>query len=147
MKSARTVKPHFAICALESLHSELGGKIGENKREAKRLAEDMRHVEAVLKLLQPGYDVRPIAVRRRKPNPWFKRGTVFRRVLDVMRDAPAPMTAREVTEAILKAANIPKPPMKDLRMFVCTVQTCLQHNAGRTVENVAEGMPGRWKVL
>ena len=146
MTSARPVKPHFAICALESLHSELGGKIGDNKREAERLAGDMRHVEAVLKLLQPGYDVRPIAVRRRKPNPWFKRGTVFRAVLDVLRYAPAPMTARQIVESMLRAKGITKPDRKDVRAFVTTVQTCLQSNAGRTVVNVAEGMPGRWKV-
>ena len=29
-------------------------------------------------MLDPDYDVRPIALRGRKPNPWFKRGTVFR---------------------------------------------------------------------
>ena len=95
----RPVKPHFALCALEALHAELAGKIGDNKREAERLANDMRHVEAVLKLLQPGYNVRPIAVRRRKPNPWFKRGTVFRHVLDIMRGAKEPMTARQIAWA------------------------------------------------
>ena len=47
----------------------------------------MLQVEAVMKMLQPGYDVRPIAVRRRKLNPWFKRGTVFRAALDVLRTA------------------------------------------------------------
>jgi hypothetical protein len=58
--------------ALEKLHAELGGKIKENKREAKRLAQCMKHVEAVLKMLEPGYNVRPISIRRRKLNPWFK---------------------------------------------------------------------------
>jgi hypothetical protein len=142
----RPVKPYAAVCALEALHAELGGKIGDNKREAERLAEAMRHVEAVLKMLQPGYDVRPIAVRRRKPNPWFKRGTVFRHVLDVLRPAQSPMTARQIVEVMLRSRGIAKPDSKDVRTFVCTVQTCLQSNSGRTVQNVAEGMPGRWRV-
>jgi hypothetical protein len=73
--------------ALERLHAELGGQVLQNKKEAKRLAQAMVHVEAVLKMLEPGYDVRPIAVRRRKPNPWFKRGTVFRHALDAIRTA------------------------------------------------------------
>ena len=55
---------------LERLHAELGGKIQENKTEGTKLAEAMRHVEAVLKIFDPEYDVRPIAVRRRKPNPY-----------------------------------------------------------------------------
>jgi hypothetical protein len=67
MPNAKIATKH-AKFALEQLHAELAGKIGENKREAKRLAQDMVHVEAVLKILVPGYDVRPIAIRRRKPN-------------------------------------------------------------------------------
>src|SRR5258707_1554658 len=82
--------------ALEKLHAELGGTILDNKREAKHLAQCMKHVEAVLKMLEPGYSVRSISVRRRKPNPWFRRGTVYRAALDALRAAPGPMTAREI---------------------------------------------------
>ena len=45
----------------------------------------MRHVEAVIKMLDPGYSLRVISVKRRQPNPWFKRGTVYRRAVDVLR--------------------------------------------------------------
>jgi hypothetical protein len=92
-----------AMFALERLHAELGGQILQNKKDAKRLAQAMVHVEAVLKMLEPGYDVRPIAVRRRKPNPWFKRGTVFRYALDALRVAGAPLTSREIVLEMLAA--------------------------------------------
>jgi hypothetical protein len=81
---------------LEQLHAELGGKILDNKKEAARLAQAMKRVEAILKMIELGYDVRPIAVRRRKPNPYFKRGTVFRCALDVLRAAERPLTIREI---------------------------------------------------
>jgi hypothetical protein len=42
----------LAVRALERLHGELGGKILANRKDAKRLAQEMRHVEAVLKLLE-----------------------------------------------------------------------------------------------
>jgi hypothetical protein len=71
-------------------------KSSRTGKEAKRLAQAMMHVEAVLKMLEPGYDVRPIAVRRRRPNKWFKRGTVFRHALDVLRAAEGPLTTREI---------------------------------------------------
>ena len=69
-----TRDPHTrpAIFTLERLHSELGGKILENKQEHANLAEQMRHVEAVIKMLDPGYSLRAISVKRRQPNPWFK---------------------------------------------------------------------------
>jgi hypothetical protein len=60
-----------AIQTLERLHAELGGKILENKQEHANLAEQMRHVEAVIKMLDPGYNLRAISVKRRTPNPWF----------------------------------------------------------------------------
>jgi hypothetical protein len=142
--------PHAKIATkqaqytLEQLHAELAGKILDNKREAKRLAQAMKHVEAVLKLLVPGYDVRPIAVRRRKHNPWFKRGTVLRIVLDVLRASKGPMTAREIVVAMLAAKGVKAAKPDDVRSVVTTVQTCLANHDGGTVCNVATGIPGRW---
>lgn len=37
-----------ATFTLEKLHQELAGKIIDNRSEARRLAQSMRHVEAVL---------------------------------------------------------------------------------------------------
>ena len=54
-----------AVDALKRLHAELGGKIEDNKREAERLRRDMLHVEAVLKMLRPDFDLKSIAARRR----------------------------------------------------------------------------------
>ena len=85
--------PHAKIATtqakltLEQLHAELGGKILDNKAEAGRLRAAMQHVEAVLKLLDPAHNLRTIAVRRRKPNEWFKRGTMWRLALDVLRQS------------------------------------------------------------
>ena len=55
-----------AIQTLERLHAELGGKILENKQEHENLAGQMRHVEAVIKMLDPGYSLRAISVKRRR---------------------------------------------------------------------------------
>jgi hypothetical protein len=129
---------------LVQLHAELAGKILQHKKEGERLAQAMRHVEAVLKLLQPGYDVRPIAIRRRKPNPWFKRGTVLRRVLDILRAADGALTAREIVQAMLVAKGVENANPADVRGLVTTVQTCLAHHDGGTVRNIATGIPGRW---
>jgi hypothetical protein len=90
-----------AMQALERLHAELGGQILENKDEAQRLAGQMLHVEAVIKMLDPTFNIRRISVKRRQPNPWSKRGTVYRRTEDVLMTAPEPLTAREIAEAVL----------------------------------------------
>src|SRR3979490_584178 len=95
-----------AMQTLERLHAHLGGQILENKDEAQTLAWQMLHVEAVIKMLDPTYNLRRISVKRRQPNPWFKRGTIYRRAVDVLRTATDPMTAREVAERCLAAAGI-----------------------------------------
>src|ERR1700687_4724173 len=135
-----------ALFTLAKLHSELAGKLLQNKAEARRLTVAMMQVEAVMKMLEPGYDVRPIAVRRRKPNPWFKRGTVFRLVLDMLRVAQKPMTAREIVEAMLRAKGVLDPDPKDARRLAASVQTCLQSRTGKGILRVGDGIPGRWKA-
>lgn len=135
-----------ALYALERLHAELGGKILENRNEAKRLAQDMRHVEHVIKLLEPRFDVRRIAVRRRnRQNPWFKRGDMFRHAIDVLRRATEPMTAREITEALLRSRGV-EPDTKAVRSLFGGIQASLRNHDGVTVERIGESMPARWML-
>lgn len=70
MRGRPTKHPHTraAINTLERLHMELGGQILESRQRYDELSHQMRHVEAVIKLLDPGYNLAGIAVKRRKPN-------------------------------------------------------------------------------
>ena|ERR1700687_1214415 len=47
-------------------------RAGRPRKEAQRLAGQMVHVESVIRMMDPTYNLRRIAVKRRKPNPWFK---------------------------------------------------------------------------
>ena len=80
---------HPAVAYLARLHADLGGQLRANKVAATKLANDMRAVEAVLKMFDPDYNVRAISARRRVTgNPRSKRRTLFRIALDVLRAAP-----------------------------------------------------------
>src|SRR5271167_858481 len=90
---------HPAVDYLVRLHSDLGGRILDNRKEAKRLADSMRHVEAVIRLFDPAYNARRIAVRRRnRVNRWFKRGAMGRAILDVLKGATEPLATRAIAE-------------------------------------------------
>jgi len=53
-----------------------------------------------MKMLNPAVNIRLIAPKRRNVgNPWFKRSTLYRGAIDVLRRAERPMTAREITDA------------------------------------------------
>ncbi len=130
--------------ALERLHAELGGKIFENKQEHADLAEQMRHIEAVIKMLDPSYSLRAISVKRRQPNPWFKRGTVYRRAVDVLRTATEPLTAREIAELV--AAKVANPDKDALADLAGSVLASLRNHRDKGIERTNEGAPARWQL-
>ena len=138
---------HPAVAYLVRLHADLGGKIWENRKEAERLADAMRHVEAVIKLFDPAYNVRRISIRRRhKGNPWFKRGTLFRHALDVLREAREPLTARHIAERLLAAKGVSGVKSRAVSNLAASVLASLAVNDGKTVRRVGEGSPGRWQI-
>jgi len=149
MRGRPTKDPYTrpAINTLERLHAELGGKILENKQEHANLAEQMRHVEAVIKMLDPGYSLRAISVKRRKANPWFKRGTIYRRAVDALRTATEPMTAREIVEKALATANIESPNKDALADLTGSILSSLRNHDGKGVQRTNEGSPAKWKLL
>jgi hypothetical protein len=114
------MKPNSqTLCALRRLHAEIGGKIIDSRKNIKRLREDKRHVAAVIKMFSPEYDVKTIAARRTyKANPWFKRGTLFRSALDVMRRTAEPLTVRELVDRMLAAKGISSPRIDQVRSFM-----------------------------
>jgi hypothetical protein len=136
-----------AVYTLLKLHAELGGRIQANRKEAIQLRRNMKHVEAVLHLLQPDFNARTIAPRRRNQgNPWFKRGTVFRAALEVLREAPAPMTADEIAVALLRSKGVAEPTRDQRRRMFGAVERSLANHRGKTVEG-DDGRPRRWQMM
>jgi hypothetical protein len=139
---------HPAVGFLVQLHADLGGKIEKNREEAKRLAESMKHVEAVIRMFAPEYDVRRIAVKRRQQvSQHFKRGHLIRAIIDVLKAAPEPLTVREITRAVLAGQGIANPEDATVRVTDCNVRVCLKYKEGKIVERVGEGMPARWRLI
>jgi hypothetical protein len=149
MSRAFKIHPdHPALAYLILLHADLGGKFLENRKQADRLADDMRHVEAVIRLFDPDYDIRRIAVKRRyQRNGLFKHGTLFRAAMDALRKAPELMTTRELVMALLAAKGVPEPSKKQWRGLSVAVQGILRKYNGRAVVRVGEGMPARWRLI
>jgi hypothetical protein len=133
-----------AIYTLQLLHAELAGKLLANKREAIRLRTAMLQVEAVVKMLSPDFNLRAISAKRRnKSNPWFKRGTLFRSAVDVLRRAGTPMTAREIADALI-ADKAPQATRKQASDLQAAILAALRKRNGASV--VGDGGPARWTL-
>ena len=136
-----------AFHALKRLHATIGGQIKANRKEAARLAEDMRHIEAVLRMLVPGFNVASIAAKRRnQENPYFRKGEIFRHVLGILREAPAPMTTREIVIALLRSRGAVEPSSAAIRTMFGAVATSLRNHQGKTIEKVGIGSPKKWAI-
>jgi hypothetical protein len=143
----RVVKPypgHPPVKALLVLHSEIASQLLANKEQAKRLTNDMKCVERVIRMFDPAHNIRRIAVRRRKLNPWFKRGEGYRCALDLLRKAEKPLTAREIGERMLAERAVTGVTKKQVRDLAGGIQTGLRSHEGDTVARGDDGLPMRW---
>jgi hypothetical protein len=139
---------HPAVAFLVRLHADIGGRILENKKEAERLAENAKAVEAVIHMFDPEFNARAIAARRRVTgNPWFKRGTLFRAALEALRAATEPMTVREIADAVLAAKDVTDATAHQHEMLQQAVRSSLENHVGKTVERTGNEVPKRWRLL
>jgi hypothetical protein len=133
-----------ALYTLSQLHSELAGKLSANLRETKRLRLAIFQVEAVMKMLSPEVNLRLIAPKRRNVgNPWFKRGTLARAVIDVLRRSVVPMTTREISDALI-ADKAPAATRKQAIDLQAAILAALRKRNGSAV--VGEGVPAQWRL-
>lgn len=138
--------PSHALKTLTQLHAELAGKIDGNRRAGDRLRSQMVQVEAVMKMLDPDFSCRAISAKRRNlGNPWFKRGTLYRAAIDVLRRSPEPMTADAVCAALLQGKK-PPPSRTQANNLEAAILAGLRKHEGQGVEKAGEGRPQRWRI-
>lgn len=144
MPRAFDPKPdNVAVPQLVHLHARLTAKLSDSLANSERIAANIGHVEAVIRLFDPAYNVKRIPGRRRNVgNPWFKRGTLFRAALDVLRKADAPMTTMEIAKR-LAADRGATPTREQLRKLDAGLRSCLNKNVGKAVACDDE-RPARW---
>lgn len=97
------------VSGLVAKHSELAGLIHFHQTEIERVAADLKHLDATLKLFAPEYDLRSLGVKRVRKNNSSNMGG-FKRfanreshtwVLDQLREAAQPLTTGAMAEQII----------------------------------------------
>lgn len=137
---------NVAVPQLVQLHAQLGAKLQANRRERTKLASDMKHVEAVIRLFDPAYDTRRIAVKRRnKPNPFLRKGTAWLNAVSVLRVAEKPLTVREVAERVLATHGFALGKKTVLEM-VNALHASFTNHKGKSIVKVNDELPARWRL-
>jgi hypothetical protein len=142
-----TILSKQAIQTLTQLHAELGGKIETNRKSGDKLRMQMMQVEAVIKMLRPDFPINRIAPKRRNTgNPWFKRGTLYRSAIDVLRRAERPLTAREMMLAILDGKE-PQASRKQELDVQAAILAALRDHQGKGVQQIGSERPFKWELI
>jgi hypothetical protein len=128
------------VQALLRLHLDLSRKLARSRVDRPSVRIDVWHVEAVLRLLEPGITIG----YRREPNPWFRHGTLFRSAVAVLRREGRPMHTREIVWAIIQERGI-KPDILSLGDLVKSVERSLRYHRGGKIVAVGSH-PVHWKL-
>jgi len=89
-------EPHV-ISALVAKRSELAGLVDHHKKEVVRLSQDVKLLDATIRLFEPDYRIQAIKTKRRqKKNNFFKHGEAHRMILDMLRESGKPLSTKEI---------------------------------------------------
>ena len=135
-------EPHV-VGALRKKRAEIFGQIISLEKEVQQRRVDLKHVDATLRLFVPGY------LKRSGRPVWLRRGECSRLVLDVLRDADAPLTTQEILEQLLKTKRASGVDAKAREALHKTLLAAL--NSGKSkglVErtDTGRGAAARWRL-
>jgi hypothetical protein len=91
----------LVVSGLVAKRGELAGEVERHRRELQRLADELGHVDATIRLFDPAYDLGGIRPRRRGHRTlWFGPGECQRLVLDTLREAREPLSGRALAQEL-----------------------------------------------
>jgi len=134
-----------AVYALLRLHAELSGEIIKHRDKQRRLRLNRDKVCDVIRMLEPGINIRTEAIIRRKPNPWFKHGELFRASIELLKAAGRPLTGMEIATTLLRQRGITPPDAESVFALRRSIERSLSYHRGHSIEAVGANAI-HWKL-
>lgn len=136
------------VSGLVSKRAEVAGQIVSFKAEIVRLQAALSHLDGAIKLFAPQFNLRDVKARRtNKRSRYFANGEAQRLALEVMRDAGAPLTSREISDRMLLTKGI-----EDVAASACVqknVLLILSRHKGKLVRKCVSNKSGAmtWEIV
>jgi len=134
------------IAALRDKRSELAGMVMGLERQLAEHRASLTHVDATMRLFDPQLrpeDIRPR--RQRTRSAWFRPGECLRLIYDVLREAPEPVTTRELSDRIIAVKGISVSDDRQRALIEKTILASLNRAKG-TIERIKTAGVVRWRV-
>ena len=135
------------ISALVDKRARIDGEIKMRRYQIARLEMELAHIDAVIRMFSPSYDIGTIATKRSfgKNPAGVPKGVGSRHALSVLREAGEPLTANDMAGRVLvKLAKVDTPEAR--QMLAATIVSTFSRRKDRAVEYDASTHPGRWTV-
>jgi hypothetical protein len=133
------------VSGLVAKRGELAGEAQHCRRELQRLADELGHLDATIRLFDPDYELGGIRPRkRRRGHRWFGPGECQRLVLEVLRDAAGPLSDQGVVVAVATRKGLQDRP-EALSVLQKTTVAVLRRLAGKGAAR-ALGLAGGVRV-
>ncbi len=98
-----TVERPNTIAGLVAKRSEIAGRIDTLRADLRKLIVDLDHIDAAIRLFDPGFDIAGIVSKPVRGAQVARRGDSIRLMLDIMRQATEPMTTKQIALKVMAA--------------------------------------------
>ena len=136
--------PHV-ISALKAKRAELSGELIAAEKRIVELRADINSLDRTIRVFDPTsepHTIRPI-LRRKKPT-LIPRGQCSRAILDMLRRAEVPMTAREIAAQLAARYQMDAGNMGAMNALVAKVRNTLARQKGLASEMRSDAKA--WRV-
>jgi len=135
------------VSGLVEKRSEIAGLIEHHSKEMGRLASQMAHLDATLKLFAPELDLRTLrAKQHRTRNSYFRPGHGQRLLLDVLREAGEALPAHRIGAAMATKIGLALDTADAEETFLKTVRGIARRAEKMGLVTPANGAADSWTV-
>lgn len=136
----------YALAALKRKRATFAGEIVDYKKKIKWREEQLKHIDATIRVFEPEFDVETIpASRPQKRVKLFRQGELGRMLLDALRKADRPLSSREIADAVMQAMGHTEKSLPALAQRVRSNLSYHEKQTGRVVK-VGKGVNAKWKL-
>lgn len=135
------------ISALVDKRARVDGMIQNRRFQIIRLEMELAHIDAVIKMFNPSYDLEAILPKRSfTKNPaGVPKGSGGRYALNILRESGEPLTAVEIAQRVLR--KLKKAPTDEaVGMLDASVHSTLSRRRDGAAAFDASVYPGKWRL-
>ena len=129
-----------ALSGLIGKRAEIAGEITHTRATLRQLLIDLEHVDAAIRIFNPGFDIE--GIKPKAPAPVYSvsfRGEFVRVILDMMRNAKGPVTTREVAFHVMRERGLNTADDALVALFNRRTRALLYHYRDRGVVRAVQG--------